>query len=202
MTYRVRDSSPIAAWALIVVNLLLFLATTINPDLIYNTGLYSANFWDRPWTLITHMFIHANLWHIFANMLTLYFFGGYLNRLLGTWKFLIIYLAGGIAGGIVYLLLAPPYSVAVGASGAIFALGGVLAVMRPKLRVIVFPIPAPLPLWIAIIGIFAVFTILAIIKVLPTIAWQGHLGGLVLGLVAGYFFRRQERRRYPARQYS
>jgi membrane associated rhomboid family serine protease len=108
--------------------------------------------------------------------------------LLGTWKFLVVYFGGGILGGIVYLLLPPsPMAVAVGASGAIFALGGTLAVMRPRLRVIVFPIPIPLPLWIAIIGIFAIFSFL------PNVAWQAHLGGLLLGLVVGYLFRRRER---------
>jgi membrane associated rhomboid family serine protease len=191
MAYRGQSSSPIAAWLLIVVNLLLFLATVINQNLILNLGLQQASFLDRPWTLLTCMFIHQNIWHIFANMITLYFFGSYLNRLLGTTKLLIVYFAGGILGGILYLLLPPsPYSIAIGASGAIFALGGVLAVMRPKLRVIVFPIPVPLPLWIAIIGIFVVFSFI------PHVAWQAHLGGLVLGLVAGYFFRRQERHRY------
>ena len=201
MAYRGQGSSPIVAWLLIAINLLLYLVTVFvhrtNPDFMYYTfGLSQVTFLERPWTLLTSMFIHAGLWHLFANMITLYFFGSFLNRLLGTTKFLIVYLAGGILGGIVYLLLAPEYSVAVGASGAIFALGGTLAVMRPRLRVIIFPIPAPMPLWIAIIGIFAVFTILAIAEVLPTIAWQAHAGGLALGLVAGFIFRRRERYRY------
>lgn len=201
MVYRGRSSSPTAAWVLIALNLIMYLVTIVvhrtNPNFMYyNFGLSGATFLGKPWTLVTNMFIHAGLWHIFANMLTLYFFGGYLNRLLGTWKFLLVYFAGGIAGSIAYLLLAPTYSIAVGASGAIFALGGVLAVMRPKLRVIIFPIPAPLPLWIAIIGIFVVFTVLAIVGILPSIAWQGHLGGLVLGLVVGYIFRKRERYSY------
>ena len=191
MTYRSQGSSPIAAWLLIVINLVLFVVRVINPDIIYNLGLWQYGFWDRPWTLVTSMFIHANVWHILANMVTLYFFGSYLNRLLGTTKFLIVYFAGGIMGSILYLLLPPsPTIIAIGASGAIFALGGTLAVMRPKLRVIVFPIPAPLPLWIAVLGIFVVFSFL------PNIAWQGHLGGLAFGLVMGYFFRRRERSFY------
>jgi membrane associated rhomboid family serine protease len=191
MAYRGQDYSPIAAWLLIVVNLIMFVVRIINPAFAVNLGLYPPEFWDRPWTLISCMFIHANIWHILANMITLYFFGSYLNRLLGTVKFLIVYFAGGILGSIVFLLLPPSEpSVAVGASGAIFALGGVLAVMRPKLRVIVFPIPVPLPLWIAIIGIFVIFSFL------PNVAWQAHAGGLALGLVAGYFFKRRERHRY------
>jgi membrane associated rhomboid family serine protease len=188
-----RGSNPTVLWLLIAINLILYMATLIEPDLILHLGLQPASFLDRPWTLVTNLFIHANIWHILANMITLYFFGSYLNRLLGTKKFLIVYFAGGILGNIFYLLLAlytpvaSPYSIAVGASGAIFALGGVLTAMRPRLRVFVFPIPVPLPLWIAIIGGFI------ILSLFPQVAWQAHLGGLVLGLVAGFFFRRRER---------
>jgi membrane associated rhomboid family serine protease len=157
--------------------------------MFYTFGISRATFLDQPWTLLTSMFIHNGIWHILANMITLYFFGSYLNRLLGTGRFLIVYLAGGIAAGLVFILFTS-YEVAVGASGAIFALGGVLAVMRPKLRVVVFPIPVPMPLWVAIIGIFVVFSFL------PGVAWQAHLGGLAIGLVAGYFLRKRERRIY------
>ncbi len=60
--------------------------------------------------------------------------------------------------------------------------------MRPKLKVLVFPLPFPLPLWAAVIGGFL------ILSLFPHIAWQAHLGGLVLGLISGYFFRERERR--------
>ena len=75
----------------------------------------------------------------------------------------------------------------VGASGAVFALGGALAVMVPKTKVFIFPIPVPIPLWIAIIGGFLV------ISFLPGIAWQAHLGGLLLGLLAGFYFKKQRK---------
>ena len=177
-----------AVWLLIAINLLLFIATVIEQDLILILGLQPASFLDKPWTLVTNLFIHGGIGHILANMLTLYFFGGYLSRLIGVRKFLIVYFGGGILGNIFYLLLAPsPLSIAIGASGAIFALGGVLTVMRPRLRVFIFPIPAPLPLWVAVIGGFL------ILSLFPHVAWQAHLGGLVLGLAAGYIFRRRER---------
>ena len=186
-----RGYNPIAVWLLIAINLLLFIATVINQDLILLLGLQPANFFARPWTLVTNLFIHGGIWHILANMLTFYFFGSYLSRLIGTRNFLLVYFGGGILGNILYLLLAPsPFSIAVGASGAVFALGGALAVMRPRLRVFIFPIPAPLPLWVAVIG---GFIILSILSPFLQIAWQAHLGGLVLGLVAGYIFRRRER---------
>jgi membrane associated rhomboid family serine protease len=182
-----RGSNPIAVWFLIVINLLLFIATLIEQDLILLLGLAPASFWDRPWTLVTNLFIHASMWHILGNMITLYFFGGFLSRLIGTKKFLLVYFGGGILGNILYLLLAPsPYSVAVGASGAIFALAGVLVVMMPNLRVLVYFI-VPMPLWVVVLIFFVLWSFI------PGVAWQAHLGGLVLGLIAGYFFRRRKR---------
>lgn len=169
-------------WLLIAINLLLFIATIVEQDLVWLLGLQPASFLVRPWTIVTNLFIHGGIGHILANMLTLYFFGSYLLRLIGVRNFLIIYFCGGILGNIFYILLASPFSIAVGASGAIFALGGALTVMRPRLRVFIFPIPVPLPLWVAVIGGFL------ILSLFPHVAWQAHLGGLVLGLTAGYFF--------------
>ncbi|HEY82194.1 MAG TPA: rhomboid family intramembrane serine protease [Dehalococcoidia bacterium] len=172
---------------LVIINFLVFIATMVFGELVYLLGLQPVGFLSRPWTILTSMFVHAGLWHIFANMLTLYFFGSYLARLVGNGKFLLVYFGGGILGGILFVLLAFPFSVAVGASGAVFALAGALVVMRPRLPVVVFPIPIPIPLWVAVIGGFL------LLSFLPLVAWQAHLGGLVFGLIAGYIFRRRER---------
>ncbi len=174
-------------WFLIALNFLLFMATIIAPGLIFLLGLQPETFLHRPWTILTSLFIHSGLWHIITNMLAFYFFGSYLFKLVGESKLLITYFCGGIVGSVLFILLAPPYSIAIGASGAVFALGGALAVMRPKLRVFVFPIPAPIPLWSAVIGGFL------LISFLPGIAWQAHLGGLVFGLIVGFFFRKRKR---------
>ncbi|MFC2045551.1 rhomboid family intramembrane serine protease [Chloroflexota bacterium] len=191
MTYRnISQFRLNPVWFLIIINLASFVARMINPDLIYVLGLSWQNFWSSPWTLITSMFVHAGLWHIIFNMWTLYFFGTSLARLVGWGRFLIVYFCGGILGGIFYVLLSSPYSLAIGASGAIFALGGALAVMRPNIKVIIFPIPLPISLWIAVIGGFIILTLLSVSM---AIAWQAHLGGMVFGLIAGYFFRRRER---------
>ena len=191
MTYRRAQglqSSPVLL--LIAINFLLFVATRINPSLIFGLlGLQPIAFTARPWTIVTSMFVHAGIGHIVANMITLFFFGRFLSGLVGGRNCLIIYFVGGILGNVCYLLLPPsPLSIAVGASGAIFALGGALAAMVPKVRVFVFPIPAPLPLWVAVIGGFL------IISFLPQVAWQAHLGGLVFGLIVGLFLRRKQRR--------
>jgi len=189
-SYRGFKSTPI--WVLIGINLLLFIVTLIEPTLILSLGLIPKIILDRPWTIITSIFLHGNgtfrsISHVLVNMITLYFFGRYVCTLIGEKKFLIVYFIGGILGNILYILLGEPISIAFGASGAVFAVGGVLAVIRPKLRVFVFPIPAPLPLWAAVIGGFL------IISFFPNVAWQAHLGGLAFGLTAGYFFRKRKR---------
>ena len=187
MVYRgYRRFSLNAIWVLIAINVILFIATTIDRDLIFLLGLNPVSFPARPWTIVSNLFVHSGLWHVIVNMLALYFFGTYLSRLVGERKFLLVYFGGGLLGNIAYILLASPFSIAVGASGAIFALGGALAVMVPRLKVFLFPIPAPIPLWIAVIGGFFILILL------PNVAWQAHLGGLVLGLITGYFFKRKK----------
>jgi membrane associated rhomboid family serine protease len=191
MAYRV--SRPTAVWVIIGINLLVFIATIINGNLIYILGLQPVSFLSRPWTIVTNLFIHSGVWHILANMITLYFFGSFLSRLIGVKKFLLVYFAGGILGNIVFILLPPsPFSIAIGASGAIFALAGVLVVLMPRLRVLLYFI-IPLPLWVVVLVFFVIWSFL------PGIAWQAHLGGLVFGLIAGYIFRRRARYFYVSR---
>ena len=184
-SYQRLKSTPI--WILIGINLLLFIVTLISPTVILSLGLIPAIVIDRPWTIITSIFLHGSMGHILTNMFTLYFFGRYLCTLIGDKKFLIVYFIGGILGNILYIILGEPISIAIGASGAVFAVGGALTVIRPKLKVFIFPIPAPLPIWVAVIGGFL------IISFFPNVAWQAHLGGLASGLTAGYFLRKKER---------
>jgi len=192
--YRAQQKSSVnPIWILIGVNVVLFILTLTRPNLFLYLGLMPAGVGYRPWTVFTSLFLHGGIWHILGNMITLYFFGRYLRALLGNIRFLIIYFAGGMLGSLFYVLLAPYNSIAIGASGAVFSLAGVLAVMRPKLKVLVFPVPIPMPLWAAVTGGFI------IISFFPNVAWQSHLGGLVFGLISGYFFRRQERNIYRYR---
>ena len=183
--YRGYNLTPI--WVLIGINFLFYIATIIRPDVITLLGLKPAIFSSEPWTIVTSMFVHAGFFHLFVNMLGTFFLGTYLVRLVGEAKFLIVYFLGGILGSVFFILLGNPYAIAVGASGAVYAVGGALAIMRPRLKVFIFPIPLPIDLWIAIILFMAV-------SFAPRIAWEAHLGGIVLGLIAGYIFRRRERR--------
>ncbi len=192
MRYRsYGDDGIMPVVAIIVACFVLYLATVIanffGYSLIVYLGMRPASLLVQPWTIITSLFMHGGIWHLLANMLTLYFFGTFLQRLVGTRTFLLIYFVGGIVGNILFIFLGPPYATVVGASGAIFALGGTLAVLTPMSRVFIFPIPVPMPLWVAVIGGFL------ILSFAPGIAWQGHLGGLVTGLIAGFLLRRRRR---------
>jgi membrane associated rhomboid family serine protease len=192
MRYRGYKENLTPIWIIIILNLLVFIAVKIAPDLVYVLGLQKAVFLKTPWTIVTNLFVHAGLWHILANMLTFYFFGRFLISLIGARNMLIIYFLGGIVGNLFFFLLGPEYAVAVGASGAVFALGGTLTVLTPKLKVMVIPIPVPIPLWAAIIGGFVILSLISIVPGIA-IAWQAHLGGLLFGLLAGYYFRKKIR---------
>jgi uncharacterized protein len=178
-------------YILILINALVFVGVNIHPAYVTTLGLMPATVWSHPWQIVTSMFTHQDFFHILFNMWTLYFFGRAILQILGERRFWIIYMVGGIMGSLVYIWLGDRYSIAIGASGAIFALGGALAVLRPNMRVVFFPIPVPMPLWIAIVGSFVIFTILSLVGYMD-IAWQAHLGGLIFGAVAGWLYKRRQ----------
>ncbi len=193
-----RTPNPTAVLVIIFINVLVFIATSLDRSIISYLALVPKDFTSEPWTLVTNLFVHNDFWHILGNMVTLYFFGTYLTMLVGETRFLITYFLGGLLGNaffMLYALYAPwgnPYAGAIGASGAVFAVGGALAVLRPNVKVLMFFI-IPMPLWVAIIGGFLFLTL---VSVGLNIAWEAHLGGLVLGLIAGYMFKRKEGDRY------
>lgn len=168
---------------LIIANIIVFIGTSLNSSLIEKFGLLPATFTQTPWTVVTAMFIHAGFTHILGNMITLYFFGQFLIQTVGPQNFLITYFAGGLLGNIFYLILGPAAIPAVGASGAVFAVGGALVSLRPNAQVYVFPIPVPIPVWVAVIGGFMLTLSSA------RIAWEAHLGGLIFGLLMGWFLK-------------
>lgn len=188
--------------AIIVANLVLYIAMLFagtgryplgesflvqSDKFTYYLGLIPYYFVERPWTIFTAMFIHADFLHLFFNMIILFFFGSYLSRLVGNGWFTIVYFVGGIVGNLLFYLLGDTYSIAVGASGAVYAVAGALVVLVPNLRVYLYFL-FPMPLWVVILIFFVLWSIPG---VNPDIAWQAHLGGLVVGLITGYYFRRK-----------
>ena len=199
-TYRAVNLNVL--WFLIALNVAIFvieLAVGGYPIIEYGQvinevarflGLNTALLSQQQWTIISSIFIHGSFAHIIFNMISLYFLGSLFLRAAGDRSFLAVFFLGGLTGNLLFILyghLAHLTLVGFGASGAIFAIGGALAVMVPRVPVYIFFIPIAMPLWVAIL----IFFLLSFFSY--GIAWQAHLGGLLLGLVAGLILRRRRR---------
>ncbi len=141
-------------------------------------ALISSDVWSRPWTLITHTFVHSDIIHLGYNMFALLLFGSILESVIGTRKFLSIYLLSGLAAGFAGVFL---YTAAVGASGAVFGLMGCLALLRPRLVVWVMGVPMPM-----IVGA-AVWILIDFLGIMASdnVAHEAHLFGIGVGIIAG-----------------
>lgn len=183
---------------IVILNVICFIvfeaALIMNPNLLDYFALKPANIFQgmMVWTLFTTMFLHANIGHLFVNMVSLFFVGNFVERLIGKKRLVIFYLLSGLVASIFFVLLSlifkSEYNIyAVGASGAIFALASLLMVLTPRLKVLVFFI-IPMPLWAAMLvllfGLWAVSSGLG----LP-IGNTAHLGGFVAGIVYGLYLR-------------
>jgi len=171
---------------IIAFNIIVFITSYFHDHLVPTFGLAPSLFTQKPWTLLTAMFVHVEIWHLLGNMITLYFFGRVVYKMMGGWRFLLIYFIGGLAGNLLYIWLGPQFSYAIGASGAVYALAGALVVLMPNLKVAIYFV-LPMPLWAVVLIFFVLWSFI------PGVAWQAHLGGLVVGLIAGFIYRRQMR---------
>lgn len=192
-TYRAVNLNVL--WFLIALNVLIFVIElvaggypiTVDNPVVRLLGLSTAQLSQQPWTIISSIFVHGGFGHILFNMISLYFLGSLFFRAVGEKSFLAVFFLGGLAGNVLYVLLAPPYVTGIGASGAIFAIGGALAVLLPKVPVYILFIPIAMPLWVAILVFFLLSFLFA------GIAWQAHLGGVLGGVIAGFILRRRGR---------
>lgn len=137
------------------------------------------------WQLLTSAFTHAELWHVGFNMLALWVLGPQLEAVVGRGRFLALYLVSALAGSTMVYWLADPQSSTIGASGAVFGLMGALLVLA-------FKVGGDVRSILVWIGINAVITVVGA----SSISWQGHLGGLLGGmLIAGILAYAPRRRR-------
>jgi uncharacterized protein len=138
---------------IIAINILTFIASLIIVA-VYGEGFYLRNVAITPslimsgkslWTFLTSMFSHLQFFHLFANMLSLFFIGNFLEKLIGRKRFFWVYMIAGLVGGVFFVgggILFGNDAAGVGASGAIFGLLGVLAVLVPfsKISLIAGPL--------------------------------------------------------------
>ena len=201
------DGAPVVKWLLIANIAVYFLEMLTNSapippaghmrmhdSFLWNWGYFSFDqvfFHGQIWRLFTFQFLHAGGWHIFSNMLGLFFFGHFVERWWGSAKFLVFYLACGVAGALFYsiLLVMPgliPFdesgTMLIGASAGLYGILIAVAVIAPNLKVFLFFV-IPMSMRVFAIGVlcFAAFT--AFTNGSNAGGEAGHLGGAILGFI-------------------
>ncbi len=159
---------------LIFFNALVFIFFLLFPNLFGYFALKPEDIFQGKniWSLITHMFMHAGFFHLFFNMFTLFFIGNFIEKIIGRKRFLWFYLLAGLLGGIFFVGsslagLSNLEVYGVGASGAIFGLLGLMAILTPKARV--YLIAGPLIAIVLLAVIEAVFGTIQILNLILNI---------------------------------
>ncbi|MGP6205796.1 rhomboid family intramembrane serine protease [Microbacterium sp.] len=182
----VGTQRPTATYAIIVITAAVFVLQLLIPAIegmfAFNSAYVIPSIAFEPWRLFTAIFLHSSFFHIGLNMLALWMIGRSLEPLLGHGRFVALYLLSGLGGSVGVALIAPGTWV-VGASGAVFGLLGALLVIGRHIGA-------------NITGILIVLGINLVIGFVPgyNIAWQAHVGGLVVGAVIGLVFARTRTR--------
>jgi membrane associated rhomboid family serine protease len=156
----------------------------ISVDVLANAGaqINSLVAQGQIWRIFTAMFLHFSITHIGLNMLSLFFVGSAVEVMYGKWRYLLIYLASGIVGGIVTFFVMPPNTIAVGASGAIFGVFGALGVFYIANRQALGAYGrGAIGNWLFWIGLNLVFGFSV-----PGIGIWDHIGGLIAGMLLGF----------------
>jgi membrane associated rhomboid family serine protease len=201
-----RRTTPVVTFALIGLNVLVFLAELSGGDqFITNWAFVPARFSEDPGanavTLFSAMFMHGGWLHLFGNMLFLWIFGDNVEDRFGHGKFLIFYLLAGLAATFAQYWVSPESGIPnVGASGAIAGVLGAYILLFPQSRVnvllgrqiVAMPAFAVLGMWIVLQLVSGVGTIAATDESAGGIAYMAHIGGFVSGLLMTFLFRGRE----------
>ena len=153
--------------------------------------LVSSDAAERPWTLVTSMFLHGGVTHLLSNLFALLLFGTIFESIVARTRFLLLYFSAGIVASLATLLF---YEASLGASGAIFGVLGALAVIRPKMTVWVMGIPMPM---LAAAGVWLAIDLLGMFAPSGT-ANAAHIAGLLFGAAVSLLFFRAYLREEPA----
>ncbi len=186
--YRVR-------WTYVLIGVCVFVYILQNVAVNWGGWAYFAFFpafaAQYPWMFVTSIFLHASIDHILFNMIALFFFGTYLERMVGPRLFLLVFFIAGIVGNFGYMLTAPSSTTpAIGASGAIYGIIGMLAVLTPMTMVYVyFIVPMPMVVFAAL---YAVLDFIGLFT--PSdIANGAHIAGLTVGIAFALYLRQRYR---------
>ena len=186
-------------YLLIAVNILVYFMTVSNQDPLFtNYGLTPIEIMqgENLFTLVTSMFLHANLLHLVMNMLFLLIAGDGVERAMGGPRFLIFYLTCGVLAGLFHVYMNEASSrPCIGASGAIYGVLAAFAILFPfRWLITLFGlIPVPVPAIIFVFIRVLTDTALATSGVLDFVAHHAHLGGFLAGVFLTLLFGPRKR---------
>jgi membrane associated rhomboid family serine protease len=189
---------PKAVKHIILINVLMLVLTYLNNPLMSKWfALNPITFLWKPWQLVTYMFMHGGIGHLFFNMYTLFIFGSVLENVWGTKKFLTFYFVTGIGAALVNIgvqYLTGSFALTVGASGAIYGILMGYAMLYPdSMLTLIFPPVSMKAKWFVLI--FAGIELLLGISNNPAdnVAHFAHLGGLVFAFLLIMFWKKKHR---------
>jgi membrane associated rhomboid family serine protease len=158
---------------LLIANVAVYLLQLAYPELTNILSFAAARVLTAPWTPITYMFVHGSIWHIFFNLLVLYFFGPRVEARLGSTRFLTLYFVAGLSGAL--LSSYNPYVPIIGASGAIFGVELAYASYWPRDKILIYGVLPIEARWLIVI-----MTLMSIFGIGGAgIAHLAHLGGFI-----------------------
>ena len=158
------------------------------PAFAEKTLIFSLNNFEagRIWTLIAGLFVHANVFHLFGNMLFLFVFGSTLEKTVGPQKLLTIFFTGGFTGFILGVAFLPRGTGMLGASAAIFTLAGCVMLVRPLKFSWLFLAPQGLiAILYFIYNVVVVYEKSRIPGYDPHVAYVAHIIGFLTGIPFG-----------------
>ncbi len=183
---------------LVAANVLVYICTSLvggsfietDYEVMRTFGQYNLNVFEgQYWQLISSMFVHADIIHLGLNMLFLLIFGLRAEELFTTEEYFFVYMLSGIAGNIMTLFLMSPYTVSIGASGAIFGMYGAgLIYMRKTFGQ-------------SIAGALLYAFLLLMLSTGIGVNIVAHFGGLAAGLIIGYALAKSRQDKYWIESY-
>ncbi len=193
MNNRFMNSAPPVVLNLIIINCLGLMATTIFPELPCYLGLWTPQAESfKLYQVVSYMFLHGSLSHLFFNMFALWMFGRTLENVLGSKRFLIYYMACGVGAGLIQMGigLASPYYLTVGASGAVFGLLLAFGVLFPNavIMLLIPPIPIKAKWFVVIYGLLELALGIRD-SASDNVAHFAHLGGMIWGFILLHYWR-------------
>ncbi len=180
--YVNRENPNMCIYVLIAINAIVYLAVPPNLDLFYQLALSPIGIKaGMYWQIVSSMFMHGGFFHLLVNMWGLYLFGTLIAPHLKTARFLTMYFISGICGSLLWLAFnwTTP-AVVVGASGALFGVLIVTAMLEPNREFIMLFFPFPMKTK-TLVAVYAVVEIISAPSAVGNVAHLAHIGGLIGG---------------------